>query len=203
VAQVVAQSVAFAYAPDGDGLRCEGDPLYLRAPSGFAQAVADVADLERETLGKAGVPGAVLRYGFFYGPGTSYAADGSIAADVRRRRFPVIGSGSGVFSFIHVEDAAMATIAAIEQRAEGIYNIADDEPAPVADWLPAYAAILGAPPPRRVPVWAGRMVGDAYAVHLMTQLPGASNDHARAALGWRPLRPSWRGGWREDLAAPR
>lgn len=201
--QVVAQSVAFAYAPDGDDLRRESDPLYLRAPGGFAQAVAGVADLERETRGNAGVIGAVLRYGFFYGPGTSYAAGGSIAADVRRRRFPVIGPGSGVFSFIHVEDAAIATIAAIEQRAEGVYNIVDDEPAAAAEWLPAYAAILGAPPPRRVPVWAGRMFGGAYAVHVMTQLPGASNDHARAALGWRPLRPSWRGGWREDLAGAR
>jgi nucleoside-diphosphate-sugar epimerase len=199
--QVVAQSVAFAYAPDGEGLRSESDPLYLQARGGFAQAVAAVADLERETLSTAGMRGAVLRYGFFYGPGTSYAADGSIAADVRRRRFPVIDPGSGVFSFIHVEDAAMATVAAIEQRAEGIYNIVDDEPAPVADWLPAYARILGAPPPRRVPVWAGRMFGGAYAVYLMTQLPGASNEHARTVLGWRPPRPSSRAGWREDRAA--
>jgi nucleoside-diphosphate-sugar epimerase len=198
---VVAQSVAFAYAPDGDDLRRESDPLYLGVPGGFAEAVAAVADLERETRGHPGMRGAVLRCGFFYRPGTSYAADGSIAADVRRRRFPVIGPGSGVFSFIHVEDAAMATIAAIEQRTEGIYNIVDDEPASVADWLPAYAAILGARPSRRVPVWAGRMLGGAYAVHMITRLPGASNEHARAALGWRPQRPSWRGGWREDLAA--
>ena len=202
VAHVVAQSVAFAYAP-GSGLRHESDPLYHAAPGAFDQAVRAICDLERATLGTVGVRGAVLRYGYFYGPGTSYAADGSITADVRRRRFPIIGDGSGVFSFIHVDDAASATLAAIEQHAEGAYNVVDDEPAPVADWLPAYARILGAPAPRRVPVWAGRALGGSYAVYLMTQLPGASNDHARAGLGWRPLQPSWRGGWREDLATAR
>lgn len=208
VAHVIAQSVAFAYAPDGvsgrasnGGLRRERDPLHQAAPGPFARAIAAVAELERETLGGAGIRGAVLRYGFFYGPGTSYAAGGSIAADVRRRRFS-IGSGSGVFCFIHVEDAARATMAVIEQRAEGVYNIVDDEPAPAADWLPAYAAILGAPSPRRVPTWLGRVLGGPYAVYLMTQMPGASNGHAKAVLGWRPVRPSWRGGFREDLAGP-
>ena len=207
-AHVVAQSVAFAYAPGGgpqgtDGrLRREADPLHRAAPGAFAQAVAAIAELERETLGSAGIRGAVLRYGFFYGPGTSYAADGSIAADVRRRRFPVLGDGSGVFCFVHVEDAAQATLAAIEQRAEGVYNIVDEEPAAAADWVPAYAAILGAPAPRRLPLWLGRVLGGPYAVYLMTQMPGASNEHAKTALGWRPMRPSWRGGFREDLAAP-
>ncbi len=228
-AHVVAQSVAFAYAPGGGPggpggrLRCEADPLYHAAPGPFAEAVAAIADLERETLGTAGIRGAVLRYGFFYGPGTSYAAAGSIAADVRRRRFPVLGDGAGVgsiaadvrrrrfpvlgdgagvFCFIHVEDAAQATLAAIEQRAGGVYNIVDEEPAAAADWVPAYAAILGAPAPRRVPLWLGRVLGGPYAVYLMTQMPGASNEHAKTALGWRPLRPSWRGGFREDLAAP-
>jgi nucleoside-diphosphate-sugar epimerase len=205
---VVAQSVAFAYAPGGLGegpgerLRREADPLYRAAPGGFAQAVAAVAELERETLGHAGIGGAVLRYGFFYGPGTSYAADGWIAADVCRRRFPVLGDGAGVFCFIHVEDAARATLAAVEQRAGGVYNIVDEEPAAAADWVPAYAAILGAPAPWRLPLWLGRVAGGPYAVYLMTQMPGASNEHAKAALGWRPLRPSWRGGFREDLAAP-
>jgi nucleoside-diphosphate-sugar epimerase len=207
-AHVVAQSVAFAYAPRGGpqgpagGLRSEADPLYRAAPGAFAQAVAAIADLERETLGNAGIRGAVLRYGFFYGPGTAYAADGSIAADVRARRFPVIGNGAGVFCFIHVEDAAQATLAAIEQRAGGVFNIVDEEPAAAADWVPAYAAILGTPPPRRLPLWLGQMLGGPYAVYLMTQMPGASNEHARTALGWRPMRPSWRGGFREDLAAP-
>ncbi len=197
VGQVVAQSVAFAYAPDGSGLRRESDPLYHAAPGTFAEAVAALARLEQETLGSAGVRGALLRYGFFYGPGTSFAADGSIAADVRRRRFPVIGSGAGVFSFVHVNDAAGATLAAIEQRAEGVYNIVDDEPAPVADWLPAYADMLGAPKPLRLPAWLGRTFGGSYAIYLMTRLPGASNEHAKTALGWRPERPNWR----EDLAA--
>jgi nucleoside-diphosphate-sugar epimerase len=143
----------------------------------------------------------VLRYGFFYGPGTSYAAGGSIAGDVRRRRFPVLGDGAGVFCFVHVEDAAQATLAVVEQRAGGVYNIVDDEPAAAYDWVPAYAAILGAPAPRRVPLWLGRVLGGPYAVYLMTQMPGASNEHAKTALGWRPKRPSWRGGFREDPAA--
>jgi len=191
VAHVLAQSVAFAYAPGGGrqgldvGLRREADPLYRVAPGAFAQAVTAIAELERETLGHAGIRGAVLRYGFFYGPGTFYAAD-----------------GAGVFCFIHVEDAAQATLAAIEQRAAGIYNIVDEEPAAAADWVPACAAILGAPAPRRLPLWLGRVLGGPYAVYLMTQMPGASNEHAKTALGWRPLRPSWRGGFREDLAAP-
>ncbi len=208
VTHVLAQSVAFAYTPGGGPqgpagrLRREADPLYSAAPGAFARAVAAIAELERETLGGAGIRGAVLRYGFFYGPGTSYAADGSIAADVRARRFPVVGDGAGVFSFIHVEDAAQATLAAIEQRAEGVFNIVDEEPAPAADWVPAYAAILGAPAPRRLPAWLGQLLGGPYAVYLMTQMPGVSNEHARAVLGWRPMRPSWRGGFREDLAAP-
>jgi nucleoside-diphosphate-sugar epimerase len=199
VAHVVAQSVAFAYAPGDGDLRRESDPLYHGAPDGFRPAVRAISDLEQATLRTAGVRGAVLRYGYFYGPGTAYAADGSIAADVRRRRFPIIGSGSGVFSFVHLDDAATATLAAIEQHAEGIYNIVDDEPARVSDWLPAYARILGAPAPRRLPPWAGRVLGGSYAVYLMIEMPGASNQHARAALGWRPQRPSWR----EDLAAVR
>jgi 2-alkyl-3-oxoalkanoate reductase len=208
-AHVVAQSVAFAYAPDdgavgtsgGGALRRERDPLHGSAPGGFAQAVAAIAEVERVTRGSPQTRGVVLRYGFFYGPGTSYAVDGSIAADVRRRRFPVVGGGSGVFSFIHVEDAARATLAAIERRAEGVYNIVDDEPTAVAEWLPGYAEILCAPNPRHVPAWLGRMLGDPYAEYLMTKMPGASNEHARAELGWRPLRPSWRIGFREDLAA--
>jgi nucleoside-diphosphate-sugar epimerase len=208
VRHVVAQSVAFAYAPGGGPggpggrLRCEADPLYRAAPGGFAEAVAAIAELERETLGCAGIRGAVLRYGFFYGPGTAYAAGGWIAADVRARRFPVLGDGAGVFCFIHVEDAAQATLAAIGQRAGGVFNIVDEEPAPAADWVPAYAAILGAPAPRRLPLWLGQPLGGPYGVYLMTRMPGASSEHARAALGWRPRRPSWRGGFREDLAAP-
>jgi nucleoside-diphosphate-sugar epimerase len=207
VRHVVAQSVAFAYAPGtgppgpGGRLRGEADPLYRAAPGAFAKAVAALGELERETLDTAGIRGTVLRYGFFYGPGTSYAADGSIAADVRAHRLPVIGDGAGVFCFIHVEDAAQATFAAVEQRAEGVYNIVDDEPTAAADWVPAYAAILGAPAPWRLPQWLGRVVGGPYAMYLMTEMPGASNEHAKTALGWRPPRPSWRGGFREALAA--
>lgn len=208
VRHVVAQSVAFFYAPDGGrgqpergGLRRESDRLYHDAPGALARAVAAVSELERATLGSEGIRGAVLRYGFFYGPGTAFAAAGWLAADVRRRRFPIIGSGSGVFSFIHVEDAARATLSAIEQRGAGVFNIVDDEPASVADWLPAYARIIDAPPVRRVPVWLGRLAGGPYGLYLMTRMPGAANDHAKAVLGWRPRQPSWRAGFRADLAA--
>lgn len=100
-----------------------------------------------------------------------------------------------------MEDAALATLAVIEERAEGVFNIVDDEPAALADWLPAYASILGAPPVHRVPAWLGRLAGGPYAVYLMAQMPGARNDYAKTVLGWRPLRPRWRGGFREDLAA--
>jgi nucleoside-diphosphate-sugar epimerase len=208
VGHVVAQSIAFVYAPEVGPrgpdmrLRRESDPLYEATPGPLGQAVTAITDLERQTLGEDEIRGTVLRYGFFYGPRTSYARTGSIAHDVRRRRFPVVGDGSGVFSFIHVEDAARATAAAIEQRSEGVYNIVDDEPATVADWVPAYAAILGAPAPWRLPLWLGRLLGGPYAVYLMTQMPGASNHHAKKALGWRPQQPSWRGGFREDLSAP-
>jgi len=166
------------------------------APGEIGESTRTIGSYEDRVLASAPLDGVVLRYGFFYGPGTSYAAGGSIAADVRRRRFPVLGDGAGVFCFIHVEDAAQATLAAIEQRAGGVYNIVDEEPAAAADWVPAYAAILGAPAPRRVPLWLGRVLGGPYAVYLMTQMPGASNEHAKTALGWRPLRPSWRGGFR-------
>jgi 2-alkyl-3-oxoalkanoate reductase len=199
VRRVVAQSVAFAYAPGGNAVKTEDDPLYLDAPGAFSGSVRAITDLERVTLGTQGVSGVVLRYGYLYGPGTHYAADGSIAADVRKRRFPVVGSGSGVFSFVHVTDAARATLAAIETDTEGAYNIVDDEPAPVADWLPAYASLLGAPAPRRIPLWLARMLAGPYGAYLMTAMPGASNARARESLAWRPEKPTWRDAWAEEF----
>jgi nucleoside-diphosphate-sugar epimerase len=200
VGQVVAQSVAFAYAP-GSARAAESDPLYAGAPGAFAHAVRAVEVLEQATLRSPFIRGAVLRYGFFYGPGTSFAADGSIAADVRRRRFPIVGTGSGVFSFVHVLDAARATAAAIEQHAGGTYNIVDDEPASVANWLPVYARMLGAPAPPRLPAWLARVFAGPYGIYLMTNMPGASNDHAKTVFGWQPQHRSWRDGWLNDLAA--
>ena len=142
----------------------------------------------------------MLRYGYFYGPGTSYAADGSVAEQVRKRRFPVVGDGAGIWSFIHVEDAARAAVAALERGAPGIYNVTDDEPAPVREWLPAYAEALGAAKPMRVPKLLGRIAAGSHAVRLMTVARGASNAVAKRELGLELSYPSWREGFARDLA---
>ena len=195
VRRMVSQSIAFAYAP-GDALRTEDDPLYLDAPQPWRRSVEAVQSLEQQTLG---IDGVVLRYGYFYGPGTVYAGDGSTAAMVRKRAFPVVGRGTAVYSFIHVDDAAAATVAALDNGAPGIYNVVDDDPAPVREWLPEYAAALEAPPPRRVPRLAARLAAGRLAVYMMTGLQGAANAKARSELGWEPRWPSWRQGFREAL----
>lgn len=192
--RVVAQSVAFAYRPTGRGLWVETDDLWVEA----GEIVRAVADLERQTLNTEGVEGIVLRYGFFYGPGTSNAAsDGAAAEEVRKRRFPIIGNGSGVWPFIHVDDAAAATVAALEHGVAGVYNVVDDDPAPMREWLPEFAAVIGAKPPRRVPKWLARLAAGPLFVHYGTTLQGASNEKAKRGLGWQPSHPSWRQGFRD------
>jgi nucleoside-diphosphate-sugar epimerase len=143
--------------------------------------------------------GLVLRYGWFYGPGTYYAPDGNVAEEVRRRRFPVIGRGSGVFSFIHVDDAAAATVAAVQRGDPGVYNVCDDDPAPMRDWLPEYARAIGAKKPFRVPSWLARPIAGRFTTGMATELRGASNAKAKRELGWEPRYPSWRRGFREAL----
>ena len=152
--------------------------------------------------GAAGLDGIALRYGGFYGPGTSLSADGEHAEAIRRRKFPIVGSGAGVWSFIHIDDAAAATLAAIEGGPAGVYNVVDDDPAPVSEWLPELAAALGAPPPRRVPAWVGRLAVGPHGVAMMTEIRGASNAKAKRLLGWRPGYPSWREGFRSGLGEP-
>ncbi|GIW73409.1 MAG: dTDP-glucose 4,6-dehydratase [Planctomycetota bacterium] len=200
--RLLVQSVAFAYAPRRGGPHTEQEPLYLQAPRAFRPVIAAVDELERLATGSPGLTGIVLRYGLFYGPGTIYAPDGSFAADVRRRRVPLIGGGEGVFSFIQLEDAAAATVQALERAAPGIYNVVDDDPAPMRSWLPHYAELLGAPPPRRLPRWLGRLAGGPYAIYLCCEQRGASNARARAALGWAPRHPSWREGFATLLGRP-
>jgi nucleoside-diphosphate-sugar epimerase len=195
----VAQSIAFGYAPGGERVKDEDAPLMLGAEGHFGEAVEAVAELERAVTGAEGLEGVVLRYGFFYGPATYYAPDGSTAEEVRKRRLPIVGRGDGVFSFIHVDDAAEATVAAVERGDPGIYNVVDDEPAPMRDWLPVYAEALGAKPPRRVPKLLARLVAGKEAVAFATALPAASNARAKRELGWEPRHPSWRQGFREDL----
>jgi 2-alkyl-3-oxoalkanoate reductase len=199
VRRFLAESIAFGYAPVGEPVKDEDDSLDVEGQPPFRATVQAVEDLEEQVLRAADLQGLVLRYGYLYGLGTVYAADGQVAALVRRRRMPIIGDGDGVYSFLHVEDAATATFRAISTGPPGIYNVVDDEPAPVREWLPAYAAALGAPRPRRVPLFLARMVAGSVVVEPMTEGRGASNNKARAGLGWEPAYPTWRLGFVESL----
>ena len=199
VSRVVAQSVAFFYAPGEPRVKSEEDPLFLEAPRPFDRSVNALLALESAVRETEGVEGVVLRFGFWYGPGTAYDRGGSTAHQVEARRFPVVGDGGGVFSFVHVDDVVAATVAALDGP-PGTYNVTDDDPAPAREWLPAYAEALDAPPPRRVPRWLARTAAGPYAVHLMTDLAGASNEKAKRELGWAPAHPTWRDGFREALA---
>lgn len=198
--RLVAESVAFLYAPEGGWVKGEEAPLFAAAPGGFGAAVAALEDLEGQVAAAAGIEGLVLRYGWLYGPGTYYAADGSQAKEVRKRRAPIVGEGTGVFSFIHAEDAAAATVAAVERGDAGVYNVADDEPAPMSEWLPVYAEALGAGMPRRAPVWLARLVAGEAAAGMATDLRGASNAKIKRELDWEPVHASWRQGFRDSLA---
>jgi 2-alkyl-3-oxoalkanoate reductase len=198
--RIVCQSIAFAYAPgERPEVKDEDAPLALEAPLPFGDSVRAIDEMERAVVGAAGLEGLVLRYGWFYGPGTYFADDGSVARDVRRRRLPMIGKGIGLYSFVHVEDAASATVAAVERGAPGVYNVVDDEPAPGREWLHAYAETIGAKKPLRVPVWVARLAMGKIATMADVQA-GASNAKAKRELGWEPRWPSWRQGFRE---APR
>jgi 2-alkyl-3-oxoalkanoate reductase len=153
-------------------------------------------------LNTPNIEGIILRYGYFYGPGTAYTGNGTLAEDVRRRRIPIIGDGGGVFSLIHIEDAAAATVIVLNHGAPGIYNIVDDEPAPLREWLPLYAELLGAPRPMRLPKFIGRLAAGRFGIYFMTEQRGASNKKAKQQLGWQPTYPSWREGFRAELAPP-
>ena len=155
--------------------------------------------LERAVTGADGIEGIALRYGNFYGPGTGISLDGDISAQVRKRAFPIVGDGAGVWSFAHMDDAAAAAIAAAERGAPGVYNIVDDDPAPVAVWLPELARALGAKPPRHVPVWLGRAFAGDVGVSMMTRIRGVANGKAKRELGWKPKYQSWRDGFRYGL----
>ena len=198
--RLISQSIAWAYAPT-EGLWTEEDRLWLEAPEPWGRSVNAVAALEEATLGDGGVEGVVLRYGFFYGPGSAYASDGSTAAMVRKRAFPVVGDGAAVYSYIHVDDAAAATVAALDHGPPGAYNVVDDDPGKVREWLPEYAEALGARAPRRVPRFLARLGAGKFAVYMMTGLQGATNAKAKRELGWQPRYASWRQGFREATAA--
>ncbi len=206
VRRFVAQSYFGAYARTGGPVKTEDDPLDPTPPSGMRETAAAIRHLEEAVLGARWTEGIVLRYGGFYGPGTSLAPDGEQSQLVRERKYPLVGDAGGVWSFIHVADAAEATVAAIEHARRGIYNVVDDDPAPVAEWLPALAQELGAKRPMRVPRFVGRLFAGEAGVAMMTELRGASNAKAKRELGWSPAHASWRQGFaapsrREGLTA--
>jgi nucleoside-diphosphate-sugar epimerase len=196
----VAQSFAgWTFAREGGPVKDEGDPLDPAPAREMSAALDAIRHLERAVTEAAELEGIVLRYGGFYGPGTGISAGGEHVEMVRRRRFPIVGDGGGVWSFVHIDDVAGATLAAIEHGRRGIYNVVDDEPAAAAEWLPALAEAAGAKPPRRVPAWLARPLAGEASVVMMTDIRGASNAKARRELGWEPRWPSWREGFRHAL----
>jgi nucleoside-diphosphate-sugar epimerase len=193
------QSIAFLYAPEGSWVKDEEARPFDDAPAPFGPAVEAMLAHEREVVESSDFIGLVLRYGQFYGPGTYFAADGHLGREVQRRRFPVVGPGTGMFSFLHIEDAAAATVAALGRGAPGAYNVVDDEPARLDEWLPVYAEALAAKPPRRVPVWLAKLVAGSAVAATAVELRGAANAKAKRELGWQPAHPSWRHGFRDSL----
>ncbi len=171
------------------------------SPAPPRSALAAIEHLERAVTGIDWGEGLALRYGGFYGPGTgiSLAPDAVMSAPIRKRRFPIVGDGGGVWSLIHIDDAAAATAVAVERGRAGVYDVVDDEPAPVREWLPALASALDAKPPRRVPRWLGRLAAGETATVMMTEVRGASNEKAKRELGWKPRYASWRQGFAEGL----
>jgi nucleoside-diphosphate-sugar epimerase len=202
VRRFIAQSYGgWIYERSGDVLKIERDRLDPHPPGEQRISLAAIRFLEHAVLAGRRMTGIALRHGTLYGPGTALAADGAIAALVRARKLPLIGGAAGVWSFVHVEDAALATIAAIAHGTTGIYNVCDDEPAPVAAWLPEFARALGAPRPRRVPTWIGWFVAGEVGLSMMTRIRGMSNAKAKRELRWAPRYASWREGFRTTLGA--
>jgi nucleoside-diphosphate-sugar epimerase len=195
----VAQSYAgWPYARSGGPVKSEDDPLDPDPVPSMRETLAAIRHLEAAVTEAGGI---VLRYGGFYGPGTGLTRGGEQVEMIRKRRFPIVGDGGGVWSFVHIDDAAAATVAALERGTPGIYNVVDDEPAPVRDWLPVLAAAAGAKPPRRLPRWLARLAAGEALTAMMTESPGASNAKARGELDWAPAHPSWREGFRDVLSA--
>jgi 2-alkyl-3-oxoalkanoate reductase len=191
----IAQSFAgWPFARSGGPVKTEEDPLDPDPPGAMRPVLDAIRHLERAVTEATWIEGIVLRYGGFYGPGTTLQIDppGEYIEMIRKRRFPIIGNGGGVWSFIHIEDAAAATAIAVERGHPGLYNIVDDDPVRVSEWLPAAAASLGAKPPFRLPRWIGRLIAGEPVVAMVTEARGASNEKAKRELGWQPRHPSFR-----------
>jgi nucleoside-diphosphate-sugar epimerase len=199
----VAQSYAPAvFARVGGPVKAEQDPVDANPPNEVRTTLEAIMHLERAVTGATWTEGVVLRYGGFYGPGTSisFGPEGTMVEAIRKRKLPLVGDAGGVWSFIHIQDAAEATVNAIEGRGRGIYNVVDDEPAAVAEWLPAAAAAWGGAAPRRVPRWLGRLFAGEFATVMMTEARGASNAKAKRELGWAPRYASWREGFATGMS---
>ena len=201
VKRFVAQSFApWPYARTGGPVKSEDDPLDTTPPAQIRTTLEAIKHLEQAVTGAEWTEGIALRYGGFYGPGTSISLpEGEQIEMVKKRKFPIAGKGTGVWSFIHIEDAAAATVEAIEHGRRGIYNVVDDEPAPVYEWLPELAKAIGAKPPRHVPLWLARLFGGDVAAIMMSELRGSSNTKAKRELGWQPRYASWREGFARGL----
>ena len=202
IKRFVAQSFApWPYARTGGMVKSEDDPLDTTPPSQVRTTLEAIKYLEQAVTGADWTEGIALRYGGFYGPGTSIGLDplGEQIEMIRARKFPLAGKGTGVWSFIHIDDAAAATVEAIEHGKRGVYNVVDDEPAPVSEWLPELAKAVGAKPPRHVPLWLARLAGGDVVAIMMSDLRGSSNKKARRELGWQPRYPSWREGFARGL----
>jgi nucleoside-diphosphate-sugar epimerase len=196
VQRFVAQSIGVGlYVRTGGPVKSEEDPLDPAPPGKMREGAAAIRHLEQAVLGADWTEGIALRYGAFYGPGTGMGPGGEMYKMIRKRRFPLVGGGGGVWSFIHIADAAEATVAAVEHGSRGIYNVVDDDPASVAEWLPVLAQTLGAKKPMRVPRFIVRLVAGEEGVMMMTDVRGASNAKAKRELAWHPAHPSWRQGF--------
>jgi nucleoside-diphosphate-sugar epimerase len=198
----IAQSFAgWPFERTGPLVKTEDDPLQRVPPKGVSETLGAIKYVEETVTGADGIDGLVLRYGGFYGPETSMAInpDGDQVEMIRKRRLPIIGDGGGIWSMAHIEDAASATAAAVERGEPGLYNVVDDEPAPVAEILTDLAQVLGVKPPRHIPRWLGRLIAGEGMTVMMTEVRGAANDKAKRELGWEPRYPSWRLGFREGL----
>jgi nucleoside-diphosphate-sugar epimerase len=194
------QSICFLYAPEGDWIKDEDARPFADAPGHFRGAIEVMTAHEQEALAAEGIEALALRYGQFYGPGTYYAPDGHLGREIRKRRLPVVGAGTGTFSFIALDDAASAAVAALDRGNPGIYNVCDDEPAPLHEWVPVYAEALGAKPPRRVPLWLAKLVAGRAMAEQAVALRGASNAKFKSMVGWEPRHATWRQGFHEVLA---
>jgi nucleoside-diphosphate-sugar epimerase len=201
VRRIVAQSFAgWPYARQGGQMKTEADPLDPDPPPALRESLNAIRYLEAQVTETPGIDGIALRYGFLYGAVEQVAGVGTMIPDIRRRFLPVLGAGTGVWSFIHIDDVVSATLAAIERAAPGIYNIVDDEPAPVSTWLPELALIVGAKRPLHVPVWLGRLAIGEVGVLFMTSIRGASNGKAKRELQWTPRWSTWRDGFRHEFS---